>query len=195
MAGKIKNINFGNLLSNTVGTADTVLDIGCGIGAMLKWVKGTITVALDAHRPYLEQMGNRSSDIIPIHADALALEELFLPDTFTVVTMIDVLEHFTKTDALELLRQAESVAKERVVLFTPRGFFPQEAVDHYHLKGEEYQKHRSGWEPEELEKLGYEVFVLEGFHNVRNQAFVEAFGKNHKPVDALLAVKHINIEK
>lgn len=162
---------------------------------MLRWVKGKTTVALDAHRPYLERIEYRSSNIIPLHADALAIEELFLPDTFTVVTMIDVLEHFTKTDALELLRQAESVAKERVVLFTPRGFFPQEAVDHYHLKGEQYQMHRSGWEPEELEHLGYEVIVLEGYHDSRNKAFVDAFGKNHKPVDALLAIKHMNIGK
>lgn len=72
---------------------------------------------------------------------------------------------------------------------TSRGFFPQSA-DHYGLSGERYQTHYSGWEPEEFEQLGYEVLILKDFHDSDNISFVETFGRNHPPIDALLAWKN-----
>ncbi|MNE86131.1 hypothetical protein D3C80_1831980 [compost metagenome] len=91
----------------------------------------------------------------------------------------------------ELLRKAELIAASRVVVFTPRGFFPQEGTDHFHLQGEYYQRHWSGWEPEDFMKLGYSVTVLKGFHHAENPAFREAFGPDHEPLDALLACKTV----
>ncbi|WP_379159365.1 class I SAM-dependent methyltransferase [Paenibacillus sp. sgz5001063] len=170
--------------------AESILDVGSGTGTLLERYEAKVVIGLDIHRPYLLHRKYTAPHIIPVHADARHIDELFLPGTFSAVTFIDSLEHFTMREGKELLRKAEIIAANRVVVFTPRGFFPQEA-DHYHLHGEQFQKHRSGWEPEDFLELGYHVTVLKGFHHAENPSFQEAFGQNHAPLDALLACKTV----
>ena len=76
-------------------------------------------------------------------------------------------------------------------LVTPRGEFPQEDFDSSGLGGEELQRHRSTWEPEDLERRGYRVVVMRAFHGPWNEAFVAGFGAEAPPVDALLAFKDL----
>lgn len=169
----------------------SILDVGSGIGTLLERYEASLVVGLDIHRPYLQHRKYSSPHIIPVHADASHIDKLFLPGTFSAVTLIDSLEHFSMNDGMQLLRKAEIIASNRVVVFTPRGFFPQEGIDHFHLKGEYYQKHWSGWEPEDFQKLGYSVTVLKGFHHAGNPAFLQAFGESHEPLDALIACKTV----
>jgi hypothetical protein len=164
-----------------------VLDVGTGLMDSLALVPCPVKIGLEAHRPYLLHRTNR--DGVPINASAQDLERLFVPDAVDLVMLIDVLEHFSTDDAVDVLRQSESVAARLVMLFTPRGEFPQEGFDAFGLGGEKYQQHRSTWEPEELVDLGYRVIILEGYHGPGNQSFVEAFGPSAPPVDALLAYK------
>ena len=165
----------------------SVLDVGTGLMNSLALVPCPVKIGLEAHRPYLLNRTNR--DGIPINASAQRLEDLFVPGAVDLVTLIDVLEHFTPEDALDVLRQSETVAARLVMLFTPRGEFPQAGFDAFGLGGEKYQEHRSAWEPDDLVDLGYRVIVLEGYHGPGNQSFVEAFGDSATPVDALLAFK------
>jgi hypothetical protein len=165
----------------------SVLDVGTGLMHSLEESRCPVRLGLDAHRPYLER--RRVPEAIPINASALSLEDLFVPGSVDLVTMIDVIEHFEKHDALDLLRQSETVARRRVVLFTPRGHFPQSGYDAFELGGEELQRHRSSWEPEELVARGYRVIVIEDLHGPWNASFVEAFGPDAEPVDALVAWK------
>jgi hypothetical protein len=148
-----------------------------------------VKLGLDAHRPYL--LNRTSREGIPINAPAQQLEELFVPGAVDLVTLIDVLEHFTEDDARDVLRQAETVAARLVMLFTPRGDFPQAGFDAFGLGGEKYQEHRSAWEPEDLVALGYRVIVFKGYHGPGNRSFVEAFGPSAPPVDALLAYRRL----
>jgi hypothetical protein len=175
------------LLRSLAADCHSVLDVGTGLMSSLELVDCPVKLGLDAHRPYLE--ARRAADAVPIHASATDLERLFVPGAVDLVTLIDVIEHFEPDVAREVLRQAESVAGRRVVLFTPRGEFPQEAFDAFGLGGEAYQQHRSSWEPEDLSALGYRVYVLAGYHDRNNASFVEAFGPDAPPVDALLACK------
>ncbi len=170
-------------------TADcrSVLDVGTGVMRSLAGMKCAVRVGLDAHRPYLEH--REVADAVPVNASALDLERLFVPGAVELVTAIDVLEHLPPDDAREMLRQATGVAAKRVVLFTPRGEFPQDDHDAFGLGGEELQRHRSAWEPEDLRALGFSVIVFEGYHDHTNASFVEAFGADHPPVDALLAFR------
>ncbi len=169
------------------GGCHSVLDVGTGLMHSLQESRCAVRLGLDAHRPYLES--RKVPEAVPINASALSIEELFVPGAVDLVTMIDVIEHFEKDDALELLRQSESVAGRRVALFTPRGHFPQSGYDAFELGGEELQRHRSSWEPEELVERGYRVIVMEGLHGPWNSSFVEAFGADAEPVDALVAWK------
>jgi len=166
---------------------DSVLDVGTGLMSSLELVGCPVKIGLDAHRPYLEHRRVRGA--VPLNASATELERLFVPGAVDLITLIDVLEHFTPDEAREVLRQAESVARRRVLLFTPRGDFPQDGFDAFGLGGEDLQRHRSAWEPAQLAALGYRVIVLTGYHNEGNASFVEAFGAGAPPVDALLAYK------
>jgi hypothetical protein len=163
----------------------SVLDVGTGLMHSLADSPCKVRIGLDAHRPYLEH--GTVPEAIPVNAGALEIERLFVPGAVDLVTLIDVIEHFEREEAIELLRQAKAVAGRRVVLFTPRGVFPQDGHDAFGLGGEELQRHRSTWEPEDLCALGLCVVVLDGFHGPWNTSFVEAFGPSAQPRDALLA--------
>lgn len=168
----------------------SVLDVGTGLMHSLERSPVPVKIGLDAHRPYLAN--RRVRDAVPVNAPASALSELFVPDAVDLVTAIDVIEHFELDAADELLRQAESVAARRVALFTPRGHFPQEGHDAFGLGGEELQRHRSTWEPEHLRARDYAVVVLRGFHGPWNASFVETFGADAEPRDALVAWKDVD---
>jgi hypothetical protein len=178
---------FRPLIRALARDCDSVLDIGTGLMQSLELVPCRVKLGLDAHRPYLER--RERHDAVPVNASALDVERLFVPGAVDLVTLIDVVEHFSPDDAREVLRQAASVARRRVILFTPRGDFPQDGFDAFGLGGEELQRHRSAWEPEDLMALGFRVGVLRGYHNDGNESFVEAFGSGAPPKDALLAWK------
>ena len=166
----------------------SVLDVGCGVGATLKEFCCPIKIGVDAHRPYLEN-AKYDEQYIKLNFKAEHISELFLPNSLDSVTLIDVIEHFEKEVAINVLRQVEEIATKRVIVFTPRGFFKQIDVDHYGLGGESYQRHRSGWEVEDFQKLGYNVVIFSKFHDQKNIAFLQVYGKDAEPIDALLAWK------
>lgn len=170
----------------------TVLDVGCGVGATLTEFCCPIKIGVDAHRPYLEN-AKSGEQFIKLNFMAERLNELFLPNSMDSVTLIDVIEHFEKEVAFHVLRQVEEIAAKRVIVFTPRGFFQQIEVDHYGLGGESFQRHRSGWEVEDFQKLGYNVIIFSKFHDQRNLAFVQVYGKDAEPIDALLAWKDCSL--
>jgi hypothetical protein len=183
--------DFLPILKRLLKSSDSVLDVGSGIGVLLEQYQCRFIVALDIHRPFLENRVYRSPHILPLHADAQDISKLFLPKTFGAVTLIDSIEHFTKEAGLAVLEKAERLARDNVIIFTPRGYFPQ-FVDYYGLNGDIYQTHYSGWEPEDFTDLGYKVLILKGFHDATNQAFVESYGIDHPPIDALLAWKKLS---
>jgi SAM-dependent methyltransferase len=184
----VNHKNFLVAINELLINSCTVLDVGCGVGATLTEFCCPIKIGVDAHRPYLEH-AKYGEQFIKINFMAERLSELFLPKSLDSVTLIDVIEHFEKEVAWNVLRQVEKIAAKRVIVFTPRGFFPQIEVDHYGLGGESYQRHRSGWEVEDFQKLGYNVVIFSKFHDQRNLAFVQVYGKDAEPIDALLAWK------
>ena len=180
---------FRPLLAKLARGLPTVLDVGTGTMTSLAELSTRVRVGVDAHRPYLE---NRVDDptVVPIHLDAERLEQIFLPRSFALVTLIDVVEHFDLPSAHALLERCERIAARRVVVFTPSGEFPQSGYDFHELGGEEYQRHRSVWEPDDFRRLGYSVVILDRFHGPGNQSFDEAFPDGHRPIDAILAWKN-----
>jgi hypothetical protein len=188
--------NEKNWLAHTkqlVDSLPSLLDIGCGLCANMKYFDNLVKVGVDVHRPYLLNRVDRSPNVIPINIDATKISEIFLPKSFACVTFIDAIEHFPKETALQVLAAAEQIADTRVVVFTPRGVFPQAEFDYFKMGGEKFQAHHSGWEPEDFTALGYACVVYKGFHGPDNPSFVEAFGAGHDPVDALLAWKDASL--
>lgn len=175
-------------LNQLLAGSATVLDIGCGPGGILRQLNCPVKIGIDVHRPYL-QSALQGGGIIPIHLEATRLAEIFVPKSIDCVTMIDVIEHLEKDNGLSVLQQAQSVARNRVIVFTPNGYFKQEEVDFFHLGGETYQRHRSGWEVDDFTRQGFNVIVFDKFHDARNPAFVNSYGPDSPPIDALLAWK------
>jgi len=184
----VNHRDFLATVNELLADSRTVLDVGCGVGTTLKEFCCPIKIGVDAHRPYLEN-AKFGEQFIKLNFTAERISELFLPNSLDSVTLIDVIEHFEKGVALDVLSQVEKIACKRVIVFTPRGFFKQIDVDHYGLGGESYQRHRSGWEVEDFQKLGYNVVIFSKFHDQNNKAFLQVYGKDAKPIDALLAWK------
>ena len=180
--------DFLAMINELLIDSHSVLDVGCGVGTTLREFRCPIKIGVDAHRPYLEK-AKYGEPFILLNVSAEHLSEIFLQKSLDSVTLIDVIEHLEKEVGFEVLRQAEKIASKKVILFTPRGFFQQKEFDHYGLGGESFQRHRSGWEVEDFLKLGYNILIFSKFHDQKNLAFLEVYGKDAEPIDALLAWK------
>jgi hypothetical protein len=180
-----------DVLMEKVNGSYSLLDIGCGICSYLDKIHCHFIIALDIHRPYLENRLSRLPHIFPVNADALQINQLFLPKTVSTVLLNDTLEHFSKKNGLALIQKVEEIATNRVIVFTPRGFFKQERFDYFNLNGEEYQEHRSGWEVEEFLELGFQVIIFKEMHDATNASFVHNYGTDHPPIDAIFAWKDL----
>jgi len=147
-----------------------------------------VRVGVDAHLPYLEQ--RPSGPLVPVILDAREATKIFPASSFDLVTMIDFIEHLDREDADTVLAMAEKLARRRVIVFTPRGAFPQDH-DVTGLGGDEWQRHRSEWQPADFTAAGFRVAVLRGFHGPGNASFDAAFPSGSPSVDALLAWKDV----
>lgn len=139
------------------GRIGTVLDVGCGLSFKSQYIKADIRIGVDAYRPYLEKI-DAKVPYVCIHADAMHIDSLFLHKSFDIVTLLDIVEHLEKDDALELIDKAGRLARRAVVIETPLGFLPQN-MDILGLGGDHFQTHRCGFEAAELEAMGYDVII------------------------------------
>jgi SAM-dependent methyltransferase len=148
----------------------SVLDAGCNTGKYLLRIKSRrpdiVTAALDAHEPALAQ-ATADRKILGAMPDAL-----WRCPSADAVLCLDVIEHLSRDDGFRSLGEFAGLAKKKIVVFTPWGFQPQESDN-------PWMTHKSGWEPEDFEREGYEVTVWEGFH-----------GQDKCP-DALWAVRSV----
>jgi hypothetical protein len=114
----------------------------------------------DIYRPALATARDSSRRIGLTQADLRHLP--YRSSSFDVVVALDVIEHFEKDDAHGVLNEMERVASELVVVMTPSGFVPQPASEN-----EPWQLHRCGWNPTELQDLGYSVAGVGGWKAAR----------------------------
>lgn len=137
------------------GRIGSVLDVGCGLSLKSQFIQADIRVGVDLWRPYLERI-DATVPYVTVNADAMRLDELFLPRSFDLVLMLDIVEHLEKPDALILMEKAERIARKAVIIETPKGFLPQN-LDILGCGGDHLQTHRCGFEAAELASLGYHV--------------------------------------
>ncbi len=72
-----------------------------------------------------------------ITGDALDLLPGIDDNTYDFVLAVDILEHFTKTDGVKFLDELKRVAKQAVLVSTPKEFHSQE------IEANPYENHRS----------------------------------------------------
>lgn len=134
------------------------LDAGCGEGKYILRLRARRphlrAWAVEGHAPSLRET-SADKKILGMLPDALRDVS---NDAVDAAIAIDVIEHLEKPASLELLRHLERVARRCVALFTPLGFMEHPGTDANPLL-----RHLSGWEPAELEALGYQTAVWEVF--------------------------------
>lgn len=145
------------IIKRQLGNLKTVLDLGCSDGnlmVLLNKDKRCSVVGVDIYKPDLIKAKKTGAYKNLIHAD---IRNYHTRNKFDVVLSSQVIEHLDKKDGERLIKNMEIIAKDRVIIGTTVGFLPYEPLQGDD-SGNEFQKHRSGWEVEDFEKLGYRVY-------------------------------------
>lgn len=134
--------------------ARTLLDVGCGLGAPTIDLDIPVKIGVDVYREYLYQLKGK---MVPMNCDALRLGDLFLEDSFDIVTCLDVIEHLEKSDGLRLKKILERLCRKAIIFYTPAGFMEQKLKNGKDAWGyeNEAQNHLSGFVAEDFD--GYTV--------------------------------------
>ncbi|RME60374.1 class I SAM-dependent methyltransferase [Candidatus Parcubacteria bacterium] len=144
----------------------SLLDVGCGSSSPVQKLKNRPPriVGVDGFGPSIEVSREKGIHDDYVQTDLRNVDKFFPKDSFDCVTLLDVIEHFPKEEGFALLEKLETIAKRRVIVFTPNGFLPQGAHS-----GNELQRHLSGWTVEEMRALGYEVIGMNGWKKLRGE--------------------------
>jgi hypothetical protein len=143
-----------------------VIDVGAGMARYHSMILPNVSrlTLVDAFMPYLVERKEKldSPKVQLINGEVEKVLPIIRDRAYDVALAIDFIEHLSKEDAINTIREMRRVAC-RVVIFTPQGLHPQDH-DYYEMGGDYWQTHRSDWQPEELEGLGFDVEEWTGFH-------------------------------
>jgi len=121
-------------------------------------------VGVDGHRPSLEAARAKSIHHRYAQLDLRTIGDSMPARSFDAVVALDVIEHFERSEGLQLLVAMERIARKRVIVFTPNGFLPQGEFDE-----NPWQIHRSGWTPVDFVSRGYLVHGVNGARFLRGE--------------------------
>lgn len=146
-----------------IRSAGVLLDVGPGVRPQ-SFVDCEYPICIEPHFEYCAELVRAGFRVL--HGTAPRSVRLLAGVGIPVdtVVMLDVIEHMARDDGLEAIRSACDIAREQVIVFTPLGFMPQdggEEADAWGMQGQHWQRHRSGWTPEDFP--GWLHFVDEHF--------------------------------
>lgn len=153
-------------LDRLVQGYETILDLGCGSGSPLQFVSTkSRRIGVDGFGPSIQR-----SKALNIHdeyhqMDLFEAGEVFGQQSFDCVVGLDIIEHFEKPDSVRMLEMMESLARQRVVIFTPNGFLRQSIIEN-----NPWQLHRCGWTTQEFLDRGYKVIGINGWRPLRGES-------------------------
>lgn len=137
----------------------SVLDVGSGTDSALQYVSVPYKEGIDVYRKSVLISKKKKIHNAYTVGDIRKLHTYYKPKSFDAAISIDVIEHLTPKEGVQLIKNMERVAKETVILLTPNGFYHQDE-----LEGNPYQVHKSGWRSSDFRKLGYTVYGLSLIH-------------------------------
>ena len=147
-------------LKKEITKSDTVLDLGCGYNSPIQYCNQKYSVGVEKFEPYLQESKKKGIHNKYVKADITKIE--FKPKSFDAVLCSEVLEHLTKEEGKELIKKMENWARKKIIITAPNGYLLQDTFDNNNL-----QKHKCGWNAEELRKLGFKVHGIHGWKNLK----------------------------
>ncbi len=165
IAFKLKDSFYYKNLERLLEDCSTVLDVGCGSNSPIVNIRRHFySEGIDIFpKSIKESKKNKIHDKYKI-GDVLKLEDYYKKKSFDAVIALDLVEHMEKKDSLELIKAMERIAKKKVIILTPNGFYHQDQLD-----GNPYQTHKSKWELKDFKRLGYKVYGLRGLKFLRGE--------------------------
>jgi glycosyltransferase involved in cell wall biosynthesis len=155
----VKNRNLSECIKLATAGCDFVVELGCGFGNRLQEINAAVRVGVDAHEPYIAEARMRypdtADDFLVRDAHDYIRQFIGKGRVIDAILMVDFIEHLTVDAAKSLLSDCKQAAS-RIVLYVPLGQHPQTS-DPYGMGGDHWQTHRSTWEPEALEAMGFNV--------------------------------------
>ena len=131
----------------------TILDVACGPGIPMYTLnrhKKYQVTGVDLFEEYLNIVKNYGVYHAVVQSDIRKMP--FQDGSFDAVNALHIIEHLEKEEGVKFMAELERIARRKVIIATPVGFLKQGGYDNNDL-----QEHKSGWEPEEFEKMGYRV--------------------------------------
>lgn len=147
-------------LKREIDRDDTVLDLGCGYNSPLQYCDIAFSVGVELFAPYLEESRKKAIHNEYVEADIREVD--FKSKSFDVVLAMEVLEHLAKDEGYELIQKMEAWARKKVIVKTPNSYLHQDTYDDNTL-----QRHLSGWSADELKKMGFKVYGMNGWRRLR----------------------------
>lgn len=141
------------LLRTLHGGGGSILDIGCGTGEPMKFIKRGkryLIIGADIFAPSLNQAKKEGIYDMLVLCDLHKLP--FKSKAIDIVTCLQTLEHFEREDGLRLIGEMERIARSQVVITTPVGDWKASRSE-----ANPHDEHKYIWKPRELKRLGYTV--------------------------------------
>ena len=156
-----------------IKNADVVLDVGCAFRPQ-HLVEARIHICCEPFQEYMDRLLVETvgeAKYVYLNADLTVASQLLPDASVDSVFMTDVIEHIDRNVGLQGLERLKKIARNQIVLFTPLGFMDQnpgdDGVDPWGMGGMEFQKHRSGWTPDDFPaSAGWTVIACKDFHQV-----------------------------
>ncbi len=151
-----------HVLQQQIGEGDVCLDLGCGLMTPTDTLNCEAILGVDVFRPYLEKIKNEQ---VVLQLDLNPPLCNFLDNSFDVVLLLDVVEHFELKKAEKLIGEAERIARKKVIVYTPseQNWTSQDldesGRDAWGFKNE-YQKHKCVIKEEFMKEKGYETKII-----------------------------------
>lgn len=143
----------------------SILELGSGkCSPVTRLVKRlNLSVAVDRYKPSL--LENKKRKYFENYVLADVRYPPFKSNSFDSVIALDVIEHLSKSEGLRLMKQMESISREKVVILTPNGYSSKEQLEDSNI----LQHHRSAWISVDFLNLGFAVFGINGARALRGE--------------------------